>query len=102
MFPSISVNAHQPFTFMKSEHQHSGPPSFTARSRKTHTLTVQKLAAWPLPSTYMLLVFLEIQAFFYKMTFYFCRQSQTKMRWCQGMYISCDTSDMDSEVLFGL
>lgn len=102
MLPSMSVNAHQPFTFMKSKNQHSDPQSFRARRYETHTLTVQRLAVWPLPSTYMLLVFLEIRTLFYKMTFHFHRQSLPKKRWCQGMYTSCNSLDMDSVVLFGL
>lgn len=40
VFPSISVNAHQPFTFISAEHQHSGLQSFTARRHDTHTPTV--------------------------------------------------------------
>lgn len=102
ILPSISVNAHQCFIFMKSKHQHSGPQSFTARRYDIHILTVRRLAAWPLPSTHMPLIFPEIQALFYKIISHFCRQSQPKKRWHQGMCISCNTLDVNSEVLSGL
>lgn len=51
IFLSVCVNAHPPFVFMRSKRQLSDPQSFTARRYGTHTLTVQRLASWPLPST---------------------------------------------------